>query len=138
MTGKKKRQDKAKTESSAQELQAPLHMSSPPPLALTIDYDKYLAHIEKWDISEAERREYITVLWHLLFSFAEMGFDIHPVQLAQDAVQNSAQKTLHTAPIIEPTPRKPSNTMLGSKLNIRTQIIKTTGAKASPGKDSTR
>ncbi|MEM9840250.1 MAG: hypothetical protein AAF830_13985 [Pseudomonadota bacterium] len=47
---------------------------------LTLDLKKYLGQLEDWDISQAEKEEWLRTLWTTLVSFAEIGFDIHPVQ----------------------------------------------------------
>ena len=58
---------------------------APSSLALTIDYEKYLSQLEEWDVAEDHKREFISALWYLLLAFAELGFDIHPAQAAQNA-----------------------------------------------------
>lgn len=47
---------------------------------LTLDIETYLGQMEDWDITEAEKEDLLIALWGLLISFAEIGFDIHPVQ----------------------------------------------------------
>ena len=59
------------------------------PLTLHLDMEKYLGQLESWDIPEHQQREFISTLWNLLLTFAEIGFDISPVQQA-----DSASKTL--------------------------------------------
>jgi hypothetical protein len=65
---------------------------SPEPLALTLDLELYLGQLDDWDISEAQKIEFISTFWNLLVSFAELGFGIHPAQLAQDAGRKKPQK----------------------------------------------
>lgn len=50
------------------------------PLALHIDLEKYLGQLEDWDITRSQKEELIQTLWNVLLSFAEIGFEIHPVQ----------------------------------------------------------
>jgi hypothetical protein len=77
--------------------------SETPPsrLALTLDMEKYLGQLGDWDITEEQKEQFITALWGLLVSFAEIGFEIHPVQQAQNAcgqVGNNPPKPALTAP----------------------------------------
>lgn len=65
---------------------------TPEPLALTLDVEKYLSQLEDWDISPEQKTEFIQTLWNILVSFAELGFEIHPAQLAQKAGELSVQK----------------------------------------------
>ena len=64
--------------------------------ALTIDYDKYLAALEEWDVSEEEKQEFIDALWNLLLTFAELGYDIHPVQRVQSASKIPSEESSKT------------------------------------------
>lgn len=52
------------------------------PPSLTIDWDAYLSLFEDEDISEDEKRELIEALWSIVVSFVDLGFGVHPVQLA--------------------------------------------------------
>ena len=48
-----------------------------PPL---LDSGKYLAEIEDWDVSEAQKVEFLQTLWSILCSFVELGFGVDSVQ----------------------------------------------------------
>lgn len=50
--------------------------------ALTIDWDLYGQYLEDSNLSEAEKRETIEALWDIVVSFVDLGFGIHPAQLA--------------------------------------------------------
>jgi len=52
------------------------------PPALTIDWDAYLPFFEDEDISEDQKHELIAALWSIMVSFVDLGFGIHPVQMA--------------------------------------------------------
>ena len=52
------------------------------PPRLTIDWDAYLPFFENEDISDADKRELIEVLWSIMVSFVDLGFSIHPIQQA--------------------------------------------------------
>ncbi len=56
-----------------------------PPAAiptLTIDWELYGEYLEEFDLSDAEQRELIEALWSIVVSFVDLGFNIHPAQLA--------------------------------------------------------
>lgn len=48
--------------------------------ALTLDLEAYLGQLDDWDITQAEKEEWLLALWTILVGFAEMGLGIHPVQ----------------------------------------------------------
>ncbi|WP_317960995.1 hypothetical protein [Phaeobacter inhibens] len=52
------------------------------PPRLTIDWEAYLPFLENEDISEEHKHELIEALWSIMVSFVDLGFGIHPVQLA--------------------------------------------------------
>jgi len=63
------------------------------PPTLTIDWDLYGQYLEDSDLSDAEKREFIEVLWSIVVSFVDLGIGIHPAQLAtKDACEQNAQK----------------------------------------------
>ena len=64
--------------------------------ALTLDLEKYLAPLKDWDISEDQKTEFIHTLWNLLRNFAEIGFEIHPVQLAEKQREESTGEPAET------------------------------------------
>lgn len=66
----------------------------PKPLAVTYDIKAYLAQLEDWDATDDQKIEFIRTMWELLFSFAQIGFEIHPAQ----AAQKTGRKKPSTAP----------------------------------------
>lgn len=52
------------------------------PPRLTIDWDLYGRYLEDSDLSDAEKRQSLEALWSIVVSFVDLGFGIHPVQLA--------------------------------------------------------
>ena len=50
--------------------------------ALTIDWDLYAQYLEGSGLTEAEKREFIEVLWSIVVSFVDLGLGLHPAQLA--------------------------------------------------------
>lgn len=54
------------------------------PPTLRIDWDLYGAYLAESDLSDAEKRDFIETLWKIAVSFVDLGFGLHPTQLATD------------------------------------------------------
>ncbi len=50
------------------------------PAALNIDWRVYEEYLEDESLSEDQRQEFLEGLWHIIVSFVDMGFELHPVQ----------------------------------------------------------
>ena len=48
-----------------------------------IDVDYYQSVIDDPSVSEARKRELIAIIGRIVVQFIDIGFDVHPVQLAQ-------------------------------------------------------
>ncbi len=53
--------------------------------ALSLDVDYYQSFLDDTDIPEDKKRELIETLWSIVVSFVDLGFGVHPVQLAKQA-----------------------------------------------------
>lgn len=60
--------------------------------AFTIDVDYYQRVIDDPDVSEARKRELIEIIGNIVMSFIDLGFGIHPVQLAQNEKFKTQQR----------------------------------------------
>lgn len=70
------------------------------PTTLTIDWDLYGQYLEDSDLRNAEKREFIEVLWSIVVSFVDLGIGIHPAQLAtKDACEQNAQNGKSGTPV---------------------------------------
>ena len=47
---------------------------------LQVDYEKYEQLLEDADLTETQKREFITALWSIIVEFASLGFGVHPMQ----------------------------------------------------------
>jgi hypothetical protein len=47
---------------------------------MTLDYDRYLPHLEHHDISEDQKRDLIAVVYGFMEGFVDVAFGVHPVQ----------------------------------------------------------
>ncbi len=52
---------------------------------VTVDYDLYAQYLDDADISEDDKHELIQMIWNIIFEFASLGFDIHPLQQIEGA-----------------------------------------------------
>ncbi|MEO0383209.1 MAG: hypothetical protein AAF234_06595 [Pseudomonadota bacterium] len=52
--------------------------------ALEIDYELYMKMLEDSEWTDDQKREFIETMWSIIVSFVDLGFGIHPVQLAQE------------------------------------------------------
>lgn len=60
---------------------------------LSIDVKLYQHYLDDFDMTEAQKKELLEMLWSIVCEFVLLGFDVHPVQQAQ---QNSAKEMLLT------------------------------------------
>ncbi len=47
---------------------------------LQVDYEKYEQLLEDADLTETQKREFITALWSIIVEFASLGFGVQPMQ----------------------------------------------------------
>ncbi len=45
-------------------------------LAPELDPSRYMAELEEFDLSEAEKLELLQALWSIMYSFVRLGFDV--------------------------------------------------------------
>lgn len=50
--------------------------------SLSIDWERYGEMLEASDWSDEQKREFIACLWSIVVAFVDLGFNVHPVQLA--------------------------------------------------------
>ncbi len=122
------------TENGSSEIDKNDAPGAPSSLALMIDYDKYLSQLEEWDVTEDQKREFISALWYLLLAFAELGFDIHPAQ----AAQNANLKKLIKPPETQENTGVSGHDMIYSNPINRTQTINNNGPVKRPNERNPR
>ncbi len=52
---------------------------------IAFDVADFLHFLSETDWSEAEKVEYASLVWDIVCEFVAMGFDLHPLQLAQES-----------------------------------------------------
>ncbi len=52
---------------------------------IAFDYELYEHYLADTDLSEDQKREFLETMWNLIVEFMSLGFEIHPVQQAQNA-----------------------------------------------------
>ena len=97
-------------------------------LALTLDLETYLGQLEDWNIPDTQKAEFIKTFWELLLSIAQIGFEIHPAQLAQQQGRKKALKTNKNKGKPAEKAGFPSPDLLYSKPYNRTQTIDASAA----------
>jgi hypothetical protein len=64
------------------------------------DYEKYWRYLDRYDLSDEEKRELIRTVWTMMESFVDCAFGTHPVQLAIKAkapeISNAAPKLVRS------------------------------------------
>ena len=63
-------------------------------LLMPLDIQKYLHHLEEFDLSEERKRELIQTVWQVMEGFVDRAFGKHPVQ----QLRNRAEKILQDSP----------------------------------------
>ena len=63
------------------------HITSKP--VITVDYEKYAHLLDDPDLSEDQKREFLQAVWNIITNFVDLGFGVHPVQLACGESKNS-------------------------------------------------
>lgn len=55
--------------------------ASVPPVASVLPFDagKYLEHVEDFEMTEAQKAEFLRVLWDIMATFVRLGFDVDSV-----------------------------------------------------------
>lgn len=61
------------------------------PLTDITPYRKYVDH---FDLTEAQKVEFIHTMWNIMESFADMAFGLHPVQLCGKHQHDSGSQSL--------------------------------------------
>ncbi|MDJ0685161.1 MAG: hypothetical protein QNJ84_10695 [Alphaproteobacteria bacterium] len=61
------------------------------PPTLKIDYEKYLRFLEHTEMSDTEKIACIDAHWRVICEFVKLGFNIHPVQVAEKACGKRAK-----------------------------------------------
>lgn len=62
--------------------------------ALTLDVAQYEEYLKDCDLTEAQKQEFLQVLWNTIVMFVSMGFGVEPTQqacgeLAEIAIEDS-------------------------------------------------
>ena len=68
------------------------------PLAIKFDVAEYEQFLEDSEMTDAQKREYLQVIWNIIVQFVDMGFGVHPVQQACGKRKDISPKAALTAP----------------------------------------
>ena len=70
---------------------------------LSIDVELYQHYLDDSGLSDAEKRELLETLWGIVCEFVMMGFNVHPVQQAQQSCAKDASLSLSFTQAALPT-----------------------------------
>jgi len=88
---------KKKSQTKDTQTQLALTERKPKPLVATVDYEKYLHHLEDSSASDEEKIVYIRMLADILVRFVDLGFGVDPVQQASKACGKDREEPHKTA-----------------------------------------
>lgn len=85
--------------SKISELDVPAHPAgaSPANPAVSVDWTLYEHHLADADLTDEQKREFLSALWYIVMTFVDLGFGIEPVQQAIMAGEAIAPAKLPTA-----------------------------------------
>lgn len=86
-----------------------LKLDNPASRALRVDVAKYQAMIDDPSLSEDQKRDFIEALWQIIVAFVDLGFEVHPVQLACGQVENAAAENQNAAPDVLGSSQQPKS-----------------------------
>lgn len=65
------------------EIKTPIHERDPTPnLAIQFDAQEFAHFLDESDLTHGQKLEYIQTIWGIVLQFIDMGFGIHPLQMA--------------------------------------------------------
>lgn len=65
------------------------------PGALALDVEKYLPHVEKFDVTDAQKVELLHTLWNIMSAFVDLGWDVNSVPDFLPALREISSDTNH-------------------------------------------
>jgi len=51
---------------------------------IQMDYERYEKMLDKPDLTEDQKREFLQALWNIVIGFVELGWGVHPIQQVQE------------------------------------------------------
>lgn len=63
---------------------------------MTPDYERYLNHLEEFDLPETRKIELIGIVYGVMESFIDTAFGVHPVQTALEVGAHGISKAAET------------------------------------------
>lgn len=69
---------------------------------LTLDVTQYDHYLENSDLTEAEKQEFLQMMWDIICNFVMLGFDVQDVDKTQNIPTTFDQTTLSSTGILKP------------------------------------
>ena len=79
--------EKQRKKTAMTETHTPLESS---PTIAPPDYGKYQHHLDKFDLTEAQKQELLLTIWNIVTAFAEIGFGMDATTLALKSICGEA------------------------------------------------
>ncbi|WP_306120922.1 MULTISPECIES: hypothetical protein [unclassified Roseitalea] len=58
-----------------------------------VDFKKYQHWLDKSDLNEDQKQEFLEAIWSVVVSFVDLGFEVHPLQEACGQKSQSGNET---------------------------------------------
>ncbi|MEP0961865.1 MAG: hypothetical protein ABJQ70_09880 [Roseobacter sp.] len=69
----------------------PAQTSSQP--MLDVDLNAFAHHLDGSDLSDAEKREYLSIFWNIVIAFVDLGYGLNPAQDPCEQLPKTPKKT---------------------------------------------
>jgi len=60
-------------------------------LIMTPDFEKYRHYVDGFDLTEAQKKEFVQTVWSIMESFVDQAWGIHPVQQCTNRAERGLQ-----------------------------------------------
>ncbi len=64
---------------------------------ITIDYERYEQFLEKSDMTDVQKQEFLQTLWEVITEFVSLGFGVHPLQSHENICGKAVKEGKATA-----------------------------------------
>lgn len=65
---------------------------------ISVDYDAFEHLLCDTDLSDHQKRQFLQAVWSVVYGFASLGFEVHPIQAAQESACGQVEDTSENRP----------------------------------------
>ena len=84
------------------------------PRVLHVDVERFQHHLDETDLSEAEKAQYLHIIWSIIMEFIDLGYGVHPVQQICGQVTEGACDGDHAGASLLSSEAQPKTNMAGT------------------------